>query len=352
MRHSARTFASLLILPPLAIAAGAVAQQPDLAWQLQDSGVDVSLRGLSAISERVAWASGSNGTWLRTIDGGSTWQHGRIAGAEELGVRDIHAFGELEAVALTIASPGRVYRTQDGGYSWRLVFEDARPEVFFNCMDFADEQRGYAVGDPINGRFLFIETLDGGKNWAPLSAPHRPEAEEGEAQFAASGTCLQAKGDNVWIGTGGSLARVFRSHDRGRTWDTSRAPLQQGSASKGVFGLLFWSASDGIVVGGDYEREADPTDSLAVTGDGGATWDADDSMMPGGFRSSVVRSQQNGFAALVAVGPSGSDMSLDDGRTWTPIEGPGFHVVSIAADGTVWAAGGEGRIAKLSRSRR
>lgn len=349
MTHSAGTFASLLILPSLAIAAGAVARQPDLAWQLQDSGVDVSLRGMSAISERVAWASGSNGTWLRTIDGGSTWQHGRIAGAEELGVRDIHAFGELEAVALTIASPGRVYRTQDGGDSWQMVFEDARPEVFFNCMDFADAQRGYAVGDPINGRFLFIETLDGGKNWAPLSSPSRPEAREGEAQFAASGTCLQAEGDSVWIGTGGSVARVFRSRDRGRTWDTSRAPLQQGSASKGVFGLLFWSASDGIVVGGDYQQEADPTDSLAVTDDGGATWHADDSMMPGGFRSSVVRSQQDGFAALVAVGPSGSDISLDDGRTWTPIEGPGFHVVSIAADGTVWAAGGEGRIAKLSR---
>jgi len=349
MRHSARTFASLLVLVPLAIAAGAVAQQPDLVWQLQDSGVEVPLRGLSAVSERVAWASGANGTWLRTIDGGASWQSGQIGGAKTLGVRDIHAFGELEAVALTIASPGRVYRTQDGGYSWLLVFEDDRPEVFFNCMDFADDQRGYAVGDPINGRFLFIETLDGGKNWAPLSAPSRPKPDDGEAQFAASGTCLQASDENVWIGTGGSRARVFRSPDRGRNWEAASTTLQHGAASKGVFGLLFWTDRDGIVVGGDYTREADPTDGLAVTTDGGASWSTGGSTTVGGFRSAVVRSQRDGFAALVAVGPSGSDLSLDDGRTWTPIEGPGFHVVSIAPDGAIWAAGADGRIARLVR---
>jgi len=349
MRHSARTFASLLVLSSLTITAGVIAQQPRLAWQLQDSGVEVSLRGLAAVSERVAWASGANGTWLRTINGGVSWQGGQIAGAEELGVRDIHAFDDLSAVVLTIGSPGRVYRTQDGGYSWQLVFEDDRPEVFFNCMDFADDQRGYAVGDPVDGRFLFIETLDGGENWAPLSAPSRPEPGDGEAQFAASGTCLQAMGENVWIGTGGSRARVFRSPDRGRSWDAAPTTLQNGAASKGVFGLLFWTDRNGIVVGGDYTREADPTDGLAITTDGGASWSAGGGTTAGGFRSAVVRSQLEGFAALVAVGPSGSDLSLDDGRSWTPIEGPGFHVVSIAADGAVWAAGGEGRIAKLLR---
>jgi len=331
----------------LALVAPVVAQEPGLEWELLTSGTDVSLRGLSAVSDRVAWATGSNGTWLRTIDGGASWQQGQIPGAEELGVRDIHAFDELYAVALTIASPGRVYRTHDGGYSWQLVFEDARPEVFFNCMDFADDQRGYAVGDPINGRFLFIETLDGGKNWAPLSAPHRPEPQEGEAQFAASGTCLQAEGNNVWIGTGGSVARVFHTASRGSRWASATTPLQQGEASQGVFGLLFWTDDEGIVVGGDYTRESDSTQSMAMTVDGGASWTTDGQGSLGGFRSAVIRSEHEGFTALVAVGPSGSDVSLDVGRTWTPIEGPGFHVVSIAPDGTIWAAGADGRIARL-----
>lgn len=351
MRHAPRAFASLLTILPLALiiglAHGATARQSALEWQLQDSGVEMSLRGLSAVSDRIAWASGSSGTWVRTIDGGASWQHGQIPGAETLGVRDIQAFDELTAVALTIASPGRVYRTHNGGVDWELVFEDDRREVFFNCMDFADDQRGYAVGDPIDGRFLLIETIDGGKNWELLAESQRPEAAEGEAQFAASGTCLQAEGDNIWIGTGGSVARVFHSTDRGRHWSASATPLRQGASSQGVFGLLFWNDGDGIIVGGDYTQEANADQSVSLTNNGGAAWDVASSGPPGGFRSAVVRAPDGG--ALVTVGPSGSDVSRDDGLGWSPIDGPGFHVVSIAPDGAIWAAGADGRIARLAR---
>jgi photosystem II stability/assembly factor-like uncharacterized protein len=333
----------------IVLAVPAASESPAVNWQVQSSGVEASLRGLSAVSERVAWASGANGTWLRTVDGGASWRHGRIAGAEELGVRDIHAFDDRRAVALTIASPGRIYRTLDGGATWKMVFEDDRPAVFFNCMDFADGARGYAVGDPIDGRFLFIETLDGGESWQTLPASQRPEPVTGEAQFAASGTCLQAEGDEIWIGTGGSVARIFRSLDRGRSWSAARVPLQQGEASQGVFGLLRRNARDAVIVGGDYTQEGDATGSLALTQDGGRTWRGDSSMAPGGFRSAVVSYEESGRSVLVTVGPSGSDLSNDGGRTWTPIAGPGFHVAAAAADGTVWAAGAEGRVARLIR---
>jgi hypothetical protein len=155
----------------------------------------------------------------------------------------------------------------------------------------------------------------------------------------------------LWIGTGGSAARVFRSVDRGRHWSVSRTPLQQGAASKGVFGVLFWNYRDGIVVGGDYTQEGDPSQSIARTADGGLTWNADDLTPPGGFRSAVVSFQDQGGIVLVTVGPSGSDLSLDAGETWSQIEGPGFHAVSATADGTVWAVGAEGRIGRLSLSR-
>jgi len=333
----------------LALVASSAFGEGDVAWELQDSGVEVSLRGLSAVSERVAWASGADGTWVRTADGGASWQQGRIPGAEELGVRDVHAFDDRHALALTIASPGRIYRTHDGGDSWEMVFEDDRAGVFFNCMDFADDQRGYAVGDPIDGRFLLIETVDGGETWAALSVLERPDPVPGEAQFAASGTCLQAEGEQIWIGTGGSVARVFRSQDRGRQWKVSSTPLQQGTASKGVFGVLFWSETDGIVVGGDYTEEGNATRSAALTSDGGASWGTEYAMPPGGFRSAVVSYEVGGRTVLVAVGPSGSDLSPDAGRSWVAIAGPGFHVVSIAPDGAIWAAGAEGRIARLTR---
>ena len=43
-------------------------------WELQESGVNVNLRGLSVVSPNVAWASGVNGTVVRTTDGGKSWQ--------------------------------------------------------------------------------------------------------------------------------------------------------------------------------------------------------------------------------------------------------------------------------------
>jgi photosystem II stability/assembly factor-like uncharacterized protein len=331
----------------LALSTVAMGQSRDHEWQLFDSPVEASLRGLSAVSKQVAWASGSDGTWLRTADGGVSWQHGRIPGAEDLGVRDIHAFDEQRAVALTIASPGRVYRTLDGGATWAKVFEDDRPAVFFNCMDFADNQRGYAVGDPIDGRFLLIETLDGGASWEALPPSRRPEVADGEAQFAASGTCLDAMGESLWIGTGGSVARVFRSLDRGRTWSSAATPLRQGEPSQGVFGVLLLNSEEGVVVGGDYTQESDTTGSIAGTADGGVTWTIDGLAVPGGFRSAVVSFQEAGRTVLMTVGPSGSDLSFDAGGTWAAIAGPGFHVVAIAPDGSIWAAGAEGRMGRL-----
>ena len=164
---------------------------------------------------------------------------------------------------------------------------------------------------------------------------------EGEAQFAASGTCLQATNDNVWIGTGGSVARVFSSTDRGRTCRPAPTPLQQGTASQGVFGLLI-DDGHGIAVGGDYTRENDPSGAIALSHDGGASWSYDSAAGLSGFRSAVV-GLDGGTNTLVAVGPAGSDVSYDAGRNWSPIAGPGFHVAASAADGAVWAAGGDGR---------
>ncbi|NKB90351.1 MAG: oxidoreductase [Acidobacteria bacterium] len=347
-RPAALAVVAVTLAANLGLAAAGSPSQSAPRWEVFDPGVTESLRGLSAVSADVAWATGSNGRWLRTIDGGRTWQSGQILGAETLGVRDIEAFDGLYAVALTIGSPGRIYRTNDGGYSWDLVYEDDRPDVFFNCMDFADRDRGYAVGDPIDGRFLFIETTDGGKNWAPLSAPHRPEPEPGEAQFAASGTCLQATGNDVWIGTGGSVARVFHSDNRGRRWNAAATPLQQGSAAKGVFGLLMDPDGHGIAVGGDYSLEDDPTDAVALSHDGGASWSAEGITGLTGFRSALA-SLEGGTDVLVAVGPAGTDISYDAGRSWSAIAGPGFHVTRAADDGAVWAAGADGRVARLAR---
>src|SRR5438128_1979371 len=161
-------------------------------WQAQVIKSDADFRGLCAVSPKVAWVSGTKGTFARTTDGGKTWAVGAVPDAEKLDFRDVEAFNEDTAYLLS-AGPGdesRIYKTTDGGKTWKLQFKNAEPRAFFNALAFWDERHGIALSDPIDGRFHLIATDDGGAAWAPLPERSRPAALPKEGAFAASGTCL------------------------------------------------------------------------------------------------------------------------------------------------------------------
>jgi photosystem II stability/assembly factor-like uncharacterized protein len=323
---------------------------PAPSWTVQASGTAASLRGVSAVDDRTAWASGANGTVLRTLDGGATWTVIPVPGGEKTDFRDIEAFGTDEAVIMGIDRPARIFRTTDGGRTWALAFTDDTPGIFLDGMAFFDDRNGLAFGDPMDGRFFLIATPDGGASWTPLPAASRPAAREGEAAFAASGTSAFARLRDVWLVTGGTVSRVWRSEDRGRRWEPVASGLLQGLSSAGGFSVAFLDRRSGIVVGGDYRAEAAPAGNAAVTADGGRTWAPVGDRRPGGFRETVAFAPGAKPPVAVTVGPSGSDVSLDLGRTWAPIQGPaGFHSLSFAKRGRVgWAVGRNGLIARLA----
>src|SRR5512135_3727387 len=94
-------------------------------WTNQQSGTRERLRGISAVSSNVAWASGTHGTYLRTTDGGTTWIVGHVPGADSLDFRDVEAFGPAKAFLLSIG-PGnasRIYKTVDAGKTWIQEYE-------------------------------------------------------------------------------------------------------------------------------------------------------------------------------------------------------------------------------------
>ena len=137
---------------------------------------------------------------------------------------------------------------------------------------------------------------------------------------------------------------VLRSADRGQSWQISETPLAAGQ-SAGIYSIAFRDARHGIVVGGDYAKEADAIDNVAVTSDGGVTWTLVRERGLAGFRS-VVAHQPGTDATFFAVGPLGTDVTKDDGRSWSRLEGPGFDTFSFARRGPGgWAAGSQGRIA-------
>jgi photosystem II stability/assembly factor-like uncharacterized protein len=318
-------------------------------WTLQTSGVTARLRGVSAVSERVAWASGSGATVLRTSDGGATWNKLSVT-SEQLDFRDIDAIDAQTAYVLSIGNgpASRIYKTTDAGATWTRQFQNDDAKAFLDAMSFWDANHGLVFGDSIDGQFYILTTDNGGRTWTRLPPANLPRALESEGAFAASGTNIALFGKtHAWIGTGGAAkARVLQTSDGGRTWHVADTPLAAGP-STGIFSIAFRDAQHGVIVGGDYRKEPEAVDNLALTNDGGVTWKLVKGLS--GFRSVVAYVPGVKTPALVAIGPSGADYSLDDGQTWAPIEGRGFDTFSfVLHKQTGWAAGVNGGLAKLT----
>ena len=295
-----------------AFTAAAVAQSGP---RVQISHTSESLRGVSAVSREVAWASGTHGTYLRTIDGGRTWSPAQVPDAGALDFRAVVAFSADEAFLMS-AGPGgqsRIYHTSDGGQHWQLQFTNTNPKGFFDSMAFWDSKHGVVLGDPIaddSGKLKFeLLVTDDGQNWRPIPPAQLPAAMEGEGAFAASNTCIAilaaqprlgdigSTGDTevlrvarddktmgngpstpepsdskIWFATGGKVARVFHSPDRGKNWQVFDTPVIHGPDSAGIFSIAFRDATHGVIAGGDYKHPNDDGPNLAFTEDGGRTW--------------------------------------------------------------------------------
>jgi len=351
---------------------------PPPSWKLLNTGSKARFRGLAPVSELVAWVSGTNGTVLRTEDGGLTFVSvGPSSSSEkedeipvqELDFRDIEAWSATHAVILSIGSGSEssIYYTHDGGISWTKSFANGETEAFYDCFAFEDRnsRHGMAMSDPVGGKFRLIETWDAGESWRIVDDRERmPPAVEGEFGFAASGTCIATAAGRWYMATGGvNPGRIFRSNDKnGYDWDVSNTSIP-GNESGGVFSVQFRDAKHGIAVGGDFQNPAGNRDNAVYSVDGGRTWMAAEKF-PSGYRSGSawvavpVSGGGCGFGLsnmALAVGPTGSDFTIDRGRTWHTFDNGSFDSVECVTSkskgkgkGKVcWASGQDGRVAKL-----
>jgi photosystem II stability/assembly factor-like uncharacterized protein len=316
-------------------------------WQTQTVATQADFRGLCVVSSDCAWVSGTRGTYARTTDGGKTWSVGTVPGADKLDFRDVEAFRETTAYLLS-AGPGdasRIYKTVDGGKLWALQFRSADPAAFLDAIAFWDEKNGIALGDPVKGRFQLLVTTDGGAHWTLLEPKTLPPALPGEGAFAASGTCLITHGEkDAWFVTGGAKsARVFHTQDRGQNWEVSETPIIAGVQSAGIFSVAFRDPQHGMIVGGDYRKPNDLGANAATTADGGKTWTLLNKGLP--YCSAVAWAKDR----WVAVGTSGSHISLNNGDTWKLLDRENYNSVGLTSDGAGWAVGPKGRIAKFAK---
>src|SRR5215472_19287236 len=290
-------------------------------WKVQTRGADTNLRGVSLANTPnekgapvpVVWASGSNGVILKSLDEGKTWQRLRVEGGETIDFRGIVAFNAATAYVMSSGEgdKSRIYKTTDGGQTWKLQYSDSRKEFFLDTIACVSEKECLALGDPIDGKFLLLKTSDG-EHWNPLPTDQMPSALPAEGAFAASNTCLAlSREKEIYFASGGPAARIFHSTDGGISWTVARTPVVQGNPSSGIFSISF-DKDTVIVLGGDYKEPGFSERVAASSLDGGKTWQLA-IRQPGGFRSAVAHVDDSRW---VAVGPTGEDITTDYGAHW------------------------------------
>src|SRR5512139_1510247 len=328
----------------ISLALLAASASPIQAQQLVSriAGPDVTLIGVHAVDDRVVWASGQKGTWMRTTDGGATWTTGRVLGADTLEFRDVHATSADTAWLLSIGNgpSSRIYRTTNGGQNWTAQFVTTDKRVFLDCFGFWDRNRALVTSDTFDERFLVLRTDDGGARWQPLPPERFPRARPNEGMYAASGTCLVTMGTgHAWITTTAEgFSRVLRTRDGGESWSEAVPPVPSASAtvamSDTLIGLVIASVIDGRQAAGL---------NLARTTDGGANWPLI-GRVPVPVYGAAFRP---GTTTVVATGPQGAFLAPDGGRIWRPVSTENHWSVAFSPGGTAWMVGKGGRITKV-----
>jgi photosystem II stability/assembly factor-like uncharacterized protein len=362
-------------------------------WQMQDSGTTAGLRGIDSVDGTVAWASGTEGTVLRTIDGGAHWTKCAVPDAVKDGAtldfRGVQAWDSDTAIVMA-SGPGeksRLYKTTDSCKSWILILRNTEPEGFFDAFWLnAIYGEGILLGDPVNGQFTVLNTEDGGLTWRRDKSKSLDLLGASLAAFAASNSSIgrasrgegDARGPGIdyfpgfitggkggafliqrWEGRSKTKARLSQGRDANMwltpDWNRRPIPLAAGADSAGAFALAlrytgspcadcgfgeYWHL---VAVGGDYTKPNERVGTAAASStDGGWTWTAS-TIPPHGYRSTVQWGES--IKAWITAGTNGSDISRDDGRTWQPLDNGNWNALSLP-----FIVGPRGRIARLNPS--
>jgi photosystem II stability/assembly factor-like uncharacterized protein len=242
--------------------------------------------------------------------------------------------------ALNVANPALLYQITKDAKEVQLVYQENNKKVFYDSMQFWNDNDGIAVGDPIDDCLSIITTHDGGNSWSKIPNSKLPKVFDGEAHFAASNTNIVIKGSDTWIVSGGKRSRIFHSSDKGNSWKTYETPIVQGKQMTGIFTADFYDTKNGYIAGGNYEAPNQNFENKAITNDGGKTWKLIAEKQGFGYASCVQYVPNSNGKGLVVVGASGLSYSSDGGVTWLQLlQDSSLYSIRFLDKNTAIAAG-------------
>lgn len=295
-----------------------------------------SFRGIS-IFKNIIWVSGSQGTVGRSADGGRSWKWNTVKGFEKTDFRDIEALDENTAIIMGIASPAYLLKTTDGGATWKKVYEYDHPSIFLDAMAFKNKKEGIVMGDPINNKIFIAKTRDGGNTWVEDYTLQLPDAQPGEAFFAASGSNVVWNGRKYYIVSGGQVSRLFINKK------AIILPITQGGQMTGANGIAIQRKAI-LIPGGDYNKTERKDSAFIYSTNGGKSWQYPQTM-PGGYRSGVCFAGKN---IAVTCGITGVDISRDNGKNWKNVSTTSFNTCAYSLqENAVYLAGNNGKLGKM-----
>jgi photosystem II stability/assembly factor-like uncharacterized protein len=348
-------------------------------WQMQESGTTAGLRGIDSVDGTVAWASGTGGTVLKTLDGGAHWTQCAIPDAAKDGAtldfRGVQAWDAKTAIVMSSGKGNlsRLYKTTDGCLRWKLLLYNTEKEGFWAALYFEARgdgkglgDTGWLLGNPVYGMFWLMRSIDSGKHWVKQNNKMLYLKPGAQGACVASNSAFIANGGFAAFGSGGTgcanvstmtlrticegycSAQEMNLDGRKNWWVSEKGLRGLNTDSSGVFSIGARSQYAGdtllqqvvVVVGGDYSNANETGNSASFRRSAWDTWTAS-TTPPHGFRSAVQWSEA--LKAWITVGTNGSGVSRDDGKTWQPLDNGNWNALSLP-----FVVGPSGRIARIN----
>ena len=307
----------------------------------------ISIRAIAINENKVFYAANKNRVGYINLKDNSKFERKINKDSLEFEFRSIAVTNDAVCI-INVANPTFLFRFSKDLIQKQLVYEERHEKVFYDSMQFWNDNEGIALSDPTDGCLSIILTKDGGKTWHKSLCDKLPKMNKGEAAFAASNSNIIINGNDTWIVSGGKKSRVFYSSDKGITWNVYETPIVQGEAMTGIFTADFYNNKIGFIAGGNYEKPNQNFQNKAVTFDGGKTWKLVGENAGFGYASCIQFIPNSNGKCLVCVGSTGLFYSNDMGNSWTQLSQDNSLYTLRFIDSTTAIAAGKDKIIKLT----